>query len=140
MPSKNAASRITTIAQVHDHFGEAARWVRRHRRLRGGALQEAAGDGFAHGTLQLRPSDDLADKAVPLGLLINELVTNSVKHAYPEDPVKSMFGERRGIDLHVKVSDRGIGLPKDFDIDQPRASLGFKVIKSLVAQLTDELK
>jgi two-component sensor histidine kinase len=43
---------------------------------------------------------------------------------------------------HVKKSsaaDRsckaGIGLPKDFDIDQPRASLGFKVIKSLLGQL-----
>jgi two-component sensor histidine kinase len=33
------------------------------------------------------------------------------------------------------VSDQGIGLPKDFDIDQPRATLGFKVIKSLLAQL-----
>jgi two-component sensor histidine kinase len=37
--------------------------------------------------------------------------------------------------LHVEVADQGIGLPKDFDLDQPRASLGFKVIKSLVAQL-----
>jgi two-component sensor histidine kinase len=35
----------------------------------------------------------------------------------------------------VDVSDQGVGLPQDFDIDQPRASLGFKVIKSLVAQL-----
>jgi two-component sensor histidine kinase len=45
------------------------------------------------------------------------------------------LGERRGADLHVEVFDRGIGLPKDFDIDEPRASLGFKVIKSLIAQL-----
>ena len=44
-------------------------------------------------------------------------------------------GERRGAELHVEVSDQGIGLPKDFDMDQPRASLGFKVIKSLLAQL-----
>jgi two-component system, sensor histidine kinase PdtaS len=44
-------------------------------------------------------------------------------------------GEQRGGELHVEVSDQGIGLPKDFDIDQPRASLGFKVIKSLLGQL-----
>jgi two-component sensor histidine kinase len=44
-------------------------------------------------------------------------------------------GERRGAELHLEVSDQGIGLPKDFDIDQPRASLGIKVIKSLLAQL-----
>ena len=77
-----------------------------------------------------------ADKAIPLGLLINELVTNSAKHAYPDGSGEiQVSGERRGADLHVEVSDRGIGLPKDFDIDQPRASLGFKVIKSLLAQL-----
>jgi two-component sensor histidine kinase len=45
------------------------------------------------------------------------------------------LGEQRGRDLHVEVSDQGIGLPTDFDLDQPRASLGFKVIKSLVGQL-----
>jgi len=77
-----------------------------------------------------------ADMAIPLGLLINELVTNSAKHAYPDGSGEiRVSGERRGADLHVEVSDLGIGLPKDFDIDQPRASLGFKVIKSLIAQL-----
>jgi two-component sensor histidine kinase len=77
-----------------------------------------------------------ADKAIPLGLLINELVTNAVKHAYPDGFGEiHVSGEQRGEDLHVEVSDQGIGLPKDFDIDQPRASLGFKVIKSLLGQL-----
>jgi two-component sensor histidine kinase len=48
-------------------------------------------------------------------------------------------GELRGADLHVEVSDQGIGLPEDFDIDQPRASLGFKVINSLLAQLVGRI-
>ena len=77
-----------------------------------------------------------ADKAIPLGLLINELVTNAAKHAYPGGfGAIQVSGERRGAELHVIVSDEGIGLPKDFDIDQPRSSLGFKVIKSLLTQL-----
>ena len=63
-------------------------------------------------------------------------MTNSAKHAYPDGSGEiQVSGERRDADLHVEVSDRGIGLPKDFDIDEPRASLGFKVIKSLIAQL-----
>ena len=37
------------------------------------------------------------------------------------------------------VADQGVGLPADFDIDQPRASLGFKVIKSLLAQLNGRI-
>jgi two-component sensor histidine kinase len=77
-----------------------------------------------------------ADKAIPLGLLINEIVTNSAKHAYPDGSGEiRVLGERCDAELHVEVSDQGIGLPKDFDIDGPRASLGFKVIKSLLAQL-----
>ena len=51
---KDAASRITTIAQVHDHLWRSPRiGFCRHRRLRRRALQEAAGDGFAHGRLRL---------------------------------------------------------------------------------------
>lgn len=133
----DAASRITTIAQVHDHL-----W----RSTRIGFVDIADFAGELCRNLQQTVSHNVsssfghlmisADKAIPLGLLINELVTNSAKHAYPDGPGEiRVSGERRGADLHVEVSDLGIGLPKDFDIDQPRASLGFKVIKSLLAQL-----
>ena len=37
------------------------------------------------------------------------------------------------------VADQGVGLPADFDMDQPRANLGFKVIKSLLAQLNGRI-
>lgn len=135
---KDAASRITTIAQVHDHL-----W--RSTRIGFVDIADFAGElclklqetsqghnvSCAFGHLMIS-----ADKAIPLGLLINELVTNAAKHAYPEGPGEiRVTGEPRGGDLHVEVADQGIGLPKDFDLDQPRASLGFKVIKSLVAQL-----
>ena len=134
---QDAASRITTIAQVHDHL-----W--RSTRIGFVDIADFAGElcrnlqetvahkvSFAFGHLMIS-----ADRAIPLGLLINELVTNSAKHAYPGGSGEiKVSGEPRGVDLHVEVSDQGIGLPQDFDIDQPRASLGFKVIKSLVAQL-----
>jgi two-component sensor histidine kinase len=138
---KDAASRITTIAQVHDHL-----W----RSTRIGFVDIADFAGELCKKLQETVSHKVscnfdhlmisADKAIPLGLLINELVTNSAKHAYPDGAGEIMVsGERRGADLHVEVSDLGIGLPKDFDIDQPRASLGFKVIKSLLAQLNGRI-
>ena len=134
---QDAASRSTTIAQVHDHL-----W--RSTRIGFVDIADFAGElcrnlqetvahkvSFAFGHLMIS-----ADRAIPLGLLINELVTNSAKHAYPGGSGEiKVSGEPRGVDLHVEVSDQGIGLPQDFDIDQPRASLGFKVIKSLVAQL-----
>ena len=134
---KDAASRITTIAQVHDHLWRSTRigyvdiadFAGELCRKLQETISHTVRCTFAHLMIS-------ADKAIPLGLLINELVTNSAKHAYPDGAGEiEVSGERRGEDLHVEVSDRGVGLPKDFDIDQPRASLGFKVIKSLLAQL-----
>jgi two-component sensor histidine kinase len=133
----DAASRITTVAQVHDHLWRGAK-------IGFVDIADFAG-GLCRKLQEMVPHEVCctfghlmisADKAIPLGLLINELVTNSAKHAYP-DGFGEIYvsGEQRGTNLHVEVSDRGIGLPKDFDIDQPRASLGFKVIKSLLAQL-----
>jgi two-component system, sensor histidine kinase PdtaS len=81
-----------------------------------------------------------ADHAIPLGLLINELVTNAVKYAYPEGSGEIQVSARE-IDghLHIEVSDHGAGLPEGFDIDQPRASLGFKVVAGMVRQLNGDL-
>jgi two-component sensor histidine kinase len=135
---KDAASRITTIAQVHDHLWRSARIgfvdISDFAGELCSKLQETAPGhkvSCSFGHLMIP-----ADKAIPLGLLINELVTNAAKHAYSDGHGGiQVAGEQRGADLHVEVADQGIGLPKDFDIDQPRASLGFKVIKSLLAQL-----
>ena len=135
---KDAASRITTIAQVHDHL-----W--RSNQIGFVDIADFAGE-LCHKLQETSPGYNVsckfghlmisADKAIPLGLLINELVTNAAKHAYPAGSGEiRVSGEHRGQDLHVEVSDQGVGLPKDFDLDQPRASLGFKVIKSLVGQL-----
>jgi two-component sensor histidine kinase len=134
---KDAASRITTIAQVHDHlwrstrigFVDIADFVGELCRK----LQETLSHNVNCTFGQLMIS---ADKAIPLGLLINELVTNAAKHAYPgESGSIQVAGEPRGTDLHIEVTDQGVGLPKDFKMDQPRTNLGFKVIKSLIAQL-----
>jgi two-component sensor histidine kinase len=134
---KDAASRITTIAQVHDHLWRSTRIGFVDIADFAGELCRKLQETVSHKvSYSFEPLMISADKAIPLGLLINELVTNSAKHAYPNASGEILVsGERRGTDLHVEVSDHGIGLPGDFDIDQPRASLGFKVIKSLLAQL-----
>ncbi|MDB5616716.1 histidine kinase dimerization/phosphoacceptor domain -containing protein [Tardiphaga sp.] len=138
---KDAASRITTIAQVHDHL-----W--RSTRIGFVDIADFAGElcRKLQETLACKINcnfDHLmiaADKAIPLGLLINELVTNAAKHAYSDKSGEiQVAGAGRGADLHVVVADQGVGLPADFDMDQPRASLGFKVIKSLLAQLNGRI-
>jgi two-component system, sensor histidine kinase PdtaS len=139
---EDASLRVATIAQVHDHL-----WRSSHvgfvelvdfmselcKKLK----------GTMHGqTLHYRADPMLlsADHAVPLGLLINELVTNAVKYAYPtgEGVIEVNAREIDG-HLHVEVSDKGVGLPDGFRIDQPQASLGFKVIAGMVRQLQGHL-
>jgi len=134
---KDAASRITTIAQVHDHLWRSTRIGFVDIADFAGELCRKLQQTVPHNvSCAFDPLMISADKAIPLGLLINEIVTNSAKHAYPDGSGEiRVSGERRGSDLRVEVSDQGIGLPPEFEIDQPRASLGFKVIKSLIAQL-----
>ena len=75
------------------------------------------------------------EKAIPCGLIVNELVSNCFKHAFPN-------GRHGAIDVQVKrenggvsvaVSDNGAGLPPDFQIPGKR-SLGLKVVQTLATR------
>jgi two-component sensor histidine kinase/putative methionine-R-sulfoxide reductase with GAF domain len=139
---QDASLRVATIAEVHDHLWRGSRigfvdladfMTELCKKLKGNT------DGH---TLHCHADPMLlsADHAIPLGLLINELVTNAIKYAYPggrgtiEVAAREIDGR-----LHVEVSDQGIGLPEGFVVDQPRASLGFKVIAGMARQLQGNL-
>lgn len=135
---EDASLRVSTIAQVHDHlwrssqigFVDLTDFISE-------LCKKLKGTTDGH-TLHCKADPMMlsADHAIPLGLLINELVTNAVKYAYPDGKgdIAVTAHEING-HLHVEVSDQGIGLPSGFDIDEPRKSLGFKVITGLVRQL-----
>lgn len=140
---ENAAMRVASIAEVHDHlwrgskvgFVDLAEFV--------GHLCKTLQNSAPEHTLQCH-SDRVvisADKAIPLGLLVNELVTNAIKYAYIDGPGVIRV-DAREIDGHllVEISDEGLGLPEGFDIGEPRNSLGFRIISGLVKQLMGELK
>ena len=76
------------------------------------------------------------DTAIPCGLIINELVTNSLKHAFPNGSSGKIFIEFHKDNNKYKlvVGDNGKGLPMDFDI-QKTETLGLKLIKTLVKQI-----
>jgi two-component sensor histidine kinase len=139
---QDASLRVSTIAEVHDHL-----WRSSHigyvelADFMTELCKKLQGNTEGH-TLHCHADPMLlaADHAIPLGLLINELVTNAVKYAYPEGSgdIEVSAREMDGR-LHVEVSDHGAGLPEGFDIDQPRASLGFKVVTGMVRQLQGHL-
>jgi PAS domain S-box-containing protein len=82
------------------------------------------------------------NRAIPCGLIINELITNALKHAFP--------GEREGelvVRMHrdgegryeLSIKDSGVGLPEVFDINQKK-TLGFQIVSDLVRQLDGSIE
>lgn len=81
------------------------------------------------------------DTAVPCGLIINELASNSLKYAFPADTrgeVNITF-DRADAQYVLRVSDTGVGLPDDFDPETGK-SLGMKLVRMLTGQLCGELE
>jgi PAS domain S-box-containing protein len=80
------------------------------------------------------------DTAIPLGLIINELITNTVKYAFPQNEgtitikLKSLSNN-----MEITIADDGIGLPKDINLENPE-TLGLQLVHSLIGQLDGKLK
>ena len=88
--------------------------------------------------------------AIPCGLIINELVSNSLKHAFPEDKGWNKNGETKG-QIYIKLTshkkdnftliirDNGVGFPKDLDFRSTQ-TLGLQLVNTLVKQLEGSIK
>ena len=74
--------------------------------------------------------------AVPLGLLMNELISNALKHAFPNgrEGTISISGGYEGDLITLVVRDNGIGIPADFDWKNT-TSLGMRLVTSLIDQV-----
>ncbi len=87
------------------------------------------------------------DVAIPCGLIINELVINSLKHAFPKS--LNEFKGQKGkicVSLHsgnkntlLTIADNGISLPEDFEF-QKSTSSGFRLVNKLVNQLNGKIE
>ncbi len=82
------------------------------------------------------------DNAIPCGLILNELISNALKHAFPEGRCGVVtVGIKRAGDAVValRVRDDGVGLPDRVDC-QYNDTLGLELVKTLVQQLQGELQ
>ena len=80
------------------------------------------------------------DQAIPCGLIINELVSNSLKHAFADGGGELRIDLRqREQAVSLEISDDGVGLPSDVDV-QDSKSLGLKLVNILVGQLKGSMQ
>jgi len=81
------------------------------------------------------------DSAVPCGLIVNELVSNSLKYAFPNGKTGeirvNLYGDVDGRTTMI-VSDNGVGLPPETDLEMS-SSLGLRLVKMLAQQLGAEI-
>jgi two-component sensor histidine kinase len=76
------------------------------------------------------------DQAIPCGLIINELVSNALKYAYPhqESGVIRLVIREEGGKVQISVGDSGVGLPAGLDVENSE-SLGLQLVYTLIDQL-----
>jgi two-component sensor histidine kinase len=76
------------------------------------------------------------DRAIHAGLIVSELVTNALKHAFPEGGAGEVRVRLRtvGPDLEISVQDNGQGLPADLVPDRAQ-SLGLRIVYILARKL-----
>jgi two-component sensor histidine kinase len=82
-----------------------------------------------------------SEKAVPCALLVNELVTNSIKHAFPDRKsgvIKVHVHRLHDQKVALLVSDNGIGLPENLELHSAQ-TLGLKLVNTLTDQLHGEI-
>ena len=76
------------------------------------------------------------DQAIPCGLILNELISNTLKHAYPIDGagrIHITLRQQNG-QVEISIGDDGKGLPEGFD-DERDANLGLQLVHTLIDQL-----
>jgi two-component sensor histidine kinase len=80
------------------------------------------------------------ETAIPAGLLINELVTNAFKHAFPtgEGEVTINLTIKEKEQVKLEIMDNGIGLPPNLDWENNN-SLGLRLVRLLSKQLDAEI-
>ncbi len=144
---KEGQNRVRTMALVHEkfylaeelseiHFGEYAEKLCQF-------IFQSYGDRTDRIKLKINADDvkfDM-DTAMPCGLLINEVVSNALKYAFPDKrpgEISIHIKSKPGNMVELSISDDGVGLPKELDIDASE-SLGLQLISALADQLDGTL-
>lgn len=80
------------------------------------------------------------DLSIPCGLIVNEIISNSLKYAFPDNRDGIIFVTLKKINnlVSIEVGDNGIGISSDFDIKNTQ-TLGLQLVDTLIEQINGKL-
>ena len=109
----------------------------------GNQVARSMAPGTVRLNLDVAPVRVELDQAVPCGLLVNELLSNALKHGFPEGRTGEVWLRLHpagdGPQLRLEVLDTGVGLPDDFEARSAN-SLGLQLVRDLARQLHGALE
>lgn len=140
-------SRILAMAQLHEtlyrsgQFGyvDLAQYL--DNLTRQFIRAQGSQDGAVRLSLDLRSVRVDLDQAIPCGLIVSELLTNCLKHAFPAGGSGTVSVSLLPLSdgaVRLSVADDGLGLPEDFELRRSR-SLGLQLVRDLAHQLSGSL-
>jgi two-component sensor histidine kinase len=146
-PLNDAYSRVLAMSLIHEriYHSESLSEVDFAGYIQ--ALAERLFGAYCVDPARIRLETDLEavaiglDQAVPCGLILNELVSNALKHAFRDGRAGLIrISLRRAAQGRVSlaIGDNGMGLPEDFHWEKGQ-SLGLQVVHTLIAQLRAKL-
>src|SRR3989441_9331581 len=135
----NAMGRVAAVAQVHrrlytSHDLKSVLLNQYLEALLEDLRRSAEGNKMSRLTLKAEPIEIDPDRAVAIGIIVNELVMNAVKYAYPDGagPIHVEL-KPEGEDLVVAIADDGVGLNAKAD---PRSTgMGQRIVSAMAAKL-----
>lgn len=145
---KNSQNRIESMALIHEQLYQSKNFAKidfaDYIRKLVSNLFSAYVVNSDTTKLQLNLEDIFIgiDVAIPCGLIINELLLNSLKYAFPEGKsgiIRVDFYLTEKEKFVLIVSDNGIGFPKDFDFKNTE-SLGLEIVNALANQLEGDIQ
>jgi PAS domain S-box-containing protein len=134
-----AQARVQAVAQVHDRLWR--QYDAKRIDLCGflDELCQRLDDSAPNHRVEFRGASSLVsvDRAIPTGLLVNELVTNALKYAYCDDggAVRVTLARPDPATISLEVADEGRGLPEDYNLSPQGQGLGTRLLNGLARQL-----
>jgi len=150
---RNSQDRVISMALIHEELYKGGGFETLNFSSYIEELTESLLQSYSIGNIDISLNIDLVenaffdmDNAIPLGIIVNELVSNSFKHAFPgrdKGEIQIKLQREEGEDCSstfvLSVSDNGVGIPENLDIEDLE-SLGLQLVTSLVDQLDGELE